>query len=164
MELIDFPILDVDYLKNLTVGIYQIKLAASYIQDTFERDNDEELHIELLRDQNLLPQPGLLRVGVFSWFRNAVKYQLWIAYLPNGDNEKDDEINGEPSTIPSPIQGHYCTCKAGALTLGTCAHISSVLWYLGYARHQENIQYPSTRLLESVQDAANRPLPRNDLR
>lgn len=32
-DLSDFPILNVDYLKDLTVGIYQINLAPSYIED-----------------------------------------------------------------------------------------------------------------------------------
>ncbi|KAL1488511.1 hypothetical protein ABEB36_014976 [Hypothenemus hampei] len=50
----------------------------------------------------------------------------------------------------------YCTCRAGARTLGTCGHVIAVLWFLGYARHNENIKYPSTRLLQTVDDAENR--------
>ena len=30
---------------------------------------------------------------------------------------------------------YYCTCKAGARTAVSCAHVASILWYLGYARH-----------------------------
>ena len=33
------------------------------------------------------------------------------------------------------ILGYYCTSQNGARTLGTCAHVASILWYLGYARH-----------------------------
>lgn len=55
-----------------------------------------------------------------------------------------------------PILGYYCTCKAGARTLGCCAHVASVLWFLGWARHQQNIKYPSRALLNYILDAGNR--------
>ena len=38
----DFAILNLDYLKGLTVGIYQITLASSYIQKKLLSDNDKE--------------------------------------------------------------------------------------------------------------------------
>lgn len=34
------------------------------------------------------------------------------------------------------IPGWYCECKVGPRTVGCCAHVASVLWYLGYARNQ----------------------------
>lgn len=81
---------------------------------------------------------------------NATKYHLWIAY--RDERMINDEDNANDSTVLS----YYCTCKAGARTLGTCAHVASVLWFLGYARHQANVKYPSTRLLHNVLDARNR--------
>jgi hypothetical protein len=60
----------------------------------------------------------------------------------------------------SPIQGYYYTCKSGARTLGICAHITSVLWFIGYARH-EHVRYPSSRLFYTIRDAANRPPQEN---
>lgn len=108
----------------------------------------------MLRAVDRLPHPGLLRVRIFSRFRNAAKYQLWISYRPIHDNEMDDGMQDDELIL---IQGYYCTCKVGARTIGTCAHIASVLWFLGYARHQANIRYPSTKLLESIEDAGNRP-------
>ncbi|KYQ53566.1 hypothetical protein ALC60_00093, partial [Trachymyrmex zeteki] len=160
-QLIDFPMLDIEYLKNLTVGVYQIKLAPSYIQDNVQRNNDEQFQIDMLRDANRLPQPGLLRVRVYSRFRNATKYQLWISYKSIDDNEIDDGMDENIDEELSPILGYYCTCKSGTRTLGTCAHICSVLWYLGYARNEEHIKYPSTTLIQTVADAGNRSLPRN---
>ncbi|KYN21785.1 hypothetical protein ALC57_05107 [Trachymyrmex cornetzi] len=47
-QLNDFPLLGLDLLKELTTGIYQIKLAPSYIQDKSQRDDDEEF-LENLR-------------------------------------------------------------------------------------------------------------------
>ena len=31
--------------------------------------------------------------------------------------------------------GWYCTCKVGGRVIGCCAHISSLMWYLAYARY-----------------------------
>lgn len=74
----------------------------------------------------------------------------------------DDEVNdGMDNYERTLIQGYYCTYKSGARILGTCAHIVSVLLFMGYARHQVNIRYPSTRLLVSIHDAANRPQQQN---
>ncbi|KYN09817.1 hypothetical protein ALC57_18070 [Trachymyrmex cornetzi] len=147
-QLNDFPLLGLDLLKELTTGIYQIKLAPSYIQDKSQRDDDEEFQLEMLRDNDRLPAPGLMRVRVYSRFRNTTKYQLWISYRPIDEDEEYDEF--------IPINGYYCTCKSGARTFGTCAHIASILWFFGYARHENNIRYPSTQLIQTVQDAAHR--------
>lgn len=148
-QLHDFPILELNLLKDLTTGTYQIKLAPSYIQDKVLGDEDEEFQIEMLRDENRLPTPGFMRVRVYSRFKNATRHQLWISYIPTDDeDEHDDDF--------TPINGYYCTCKSGARTLGTCAHVASILWFFGYARHEPNVHYPSARLNETVQDVANR--------
>lgn len=153
----DFPELTLEYLRDLTVGVYQVNLAPGYIQDKLQREEQEELQLEVLRHVQMIPEPGLIRVRVFSRFRNATKHQLWIAYVPIEDMEHDaqDENN------PDPIQGYYCTCQSGARTLGSCAHVASVLWYLGYARHENNVRYPSTSLHNVIMDAADRPAQQN---
>lgn len=66
-------------------------------------------------------------------------------------------VEADEDADTTPIEGYYCTCASGARTLGTCANVTNVMWYLGYARHEENIRYPSTALLNSVQDAGHRP-------
>jgi len=52
--------------------------------------------------------------------------------------------------------GYYCTYQSGARTLGSCAHVASVLWYLEYARNHQNIRYPDESLLNTTRHAANR--------
>lgn len=133
----DFPILDLEYLKDLTVGIYQINLTPSYVQDKLQREGQEEFQVEMMRAVQRLPQPGLIRVRIFLRFRNATKYQLWIAYRPNNEEEAANDAD-EGDEL-----GDYCTCKSGARTLVTYAHIANVLWYVGYAQHQQNIIQPS---------------------
>lgn len=134
-----FPRLTYAFLKEYTYGIFQVKLSPSYIQD----NNAEQRQIEFQVDQ--LGEPGFVRVRVYSRFRNATRHQLWIAYTQIDDLEAD----------PNPILGNYCTCKSGARTLGTCAHIAAILWFLGFARHQENIHYPPTHLLDAILSADN---------
>lgn len=137
----DFPHLDLQYLRDLCFGVYQVYLAPGYIQDKRQREANDVIEY----DQNRL-EPNLLRLRIYSRHQNRTRYQLFISY--NNDNDDDP-----------PIMGYYCTCKCGARTLGTCAHVASVLWYLGYARHEENIKYPPTSILNHVLDAGNRPLP-----
>lgn len=134
----NFPRLTINYLRDLTVGVYQVSLAPSYVQDGFHNHGQNSFELDTQGNE-----PGFFRIRVFSRYRNATKYQLWIAY-------NMDQIE--------PILGYYCTCKSGARTVGTCAHVASVLWYLGYARHEENIHFPPTSLLVSVLDAAQRPM------
>ncbi|KAJ8916939.1 hypothetical protein NQ315_013411 [Exocentrus adspersus] len=141
----DFPLLDLGYLKDLTMGIYQINLAPSYIQDKLIRENDEELQLD-----EHINEPGFLRIRLFSRFRNVVKHQIFIAYTANQMENIDNNADNNP------ISGYYCTCQSGARSLGTCAHVASVLWYLGFARHQPNIKYPDTSLLDTTLDAAYR--------
>ena len=36
------------------------------------------------------------------------------------------------------IKEYYCTYKNGARTVGCCAHIMAIIWYLGYAKYLSN--------------------------
>ena len=36
------------------------------------------------------------------------------------------------------MTGWYCTCKAGMRTVGCCAHIAAVIWYLAIARYDKH--------------------------
>ncbi|XP_058806543.1 uncharacterized protein LOC131672967 [Phymastichus coffea] len=143
-----FPQMTVNELQALTFGTYQVYLAPSYMQDSSlraEREDDEQEDMTFEIDANT-NEPGFIRIRLFSRYRNATRYQLWIAF--------DEEHNGGEHGEQDPILGYYCTCKAGARTLGTCAHIASIIWYLSYARHHEgNVHYPSLRLLHTVMNA-----------
>lgn len=150
-----FPQLTLDDLRRLTFGTYQVYLSPSYIQDLHLRaDLIEENEVDnVLEIDERTDEPGFIRVRVFSRFRNALRYQLWISF--------DEEYVVGNRMNDFPILGYYCTCKAGARTLGTCAHLASVLWYLGFARHEDNVRYPSMRLLQSVLNARNDIEPEN---
>jgi len=145
----NFPRLTLEHLRDLTVGVYQVYLAPSYIQDKIQRDEQEEFQLDELIDES-----GFIRVRLYSRFRNAAKYQLWIAYDNIEKNEHDNDIHDI-------IYGYYCTCEIGARSIGSCAHVASVLWFLGYALHEPNVLYPATSLLYNISDASNRAQPIN---
>ncbi|KYN12427.1 hypothetical protein ALC57_15394, partial [Trachymyrmex cornetzi] len=144
-HLLSFPHLTLEYLRDLTVGVYQINLASSYIQEKLQRDESEQLQV----DENI-NEPGFLRIRLFSRFTNAAKHQIFVAFNIRNEDDDDDE---EHENSVTPILGYYCTCKSGGRTLGSCAHVASILWYLGYARHLNNIKYPWTRLTRVILDA-----------
>lgn len=52
--------------------------------------------------------------------------------------------------------GYLCTCQVGARTVGRCAHVAAILWFLGYVRHQNNVKYPNDTLLITTLDAIMR--------
>ena len=39
----------------------------------------------------------------------------------------------------NPITGWYRGCRSGARIVGCCAHVASVLWYLGFYRNETEI-------------------------
>ncbi|XP_051176697.1 uncharacterized protein LOC127291551 [Leptopilina boulardi] len=140
-----FPRLTLEYLQDLTVGVYQVKLSPGYIQDKVIREENEEFQID-----EHFNEIGFIRIRIYSRFRNATRYQIFITFNPEYENDDANENANEP------ILGYYCTCKTGARTLGCCSHVASVLWLLGYAIHQPVVKYPSTALLENISDAAHR--------
>ena len=60
-----------------------------------------------------------------------------------------------PFRVKESITGWFCTCKCGARTVGCCAHICSVVWFLGYARHvgYETPKNPVTQYNRYLKDA-----------
>lgn len=56
------------------------------------------------------------------------------------------------------VTAWYCLCKTGARVVGVCAHVASVLWYLGYARHIRDLLNIGVRNWGTyVEDASNIP-------
>lgn len=64
-----------------------------------------------------------------------------------------DQVEDDDEEVTS---GNYCTCESGARTLGSSAHVASVLWYRSYARHQAAINWPQSNLQNATMDVASR--------
>ena len=94
-----FQRLDFNYLMDLAMVIYQLKLAPAHIQDKIQREQAENFQIDELLDER-----GLIRVRMYSRFRNITKYQLWIEYIKEDFNrqENEDFADEEPN---EPILG-----------------------------------------------------------
>ena len=100
-------------LRDLTPGIYQLKQARSY---TTEHLSSEGQHAILAHKDDV----GILKAQIQSRHVSSKKYTLWLEYNQG----------------LAPVRGWYCQCSVGSRVVGCCAHIASVLWYLGYHRHQ----------------------------
>ena len=122
----DIPFLGEQELRNITCGVYQLKLSPSYIQEYLDGESQILIHKE---------DPGLIRVKIHSRHISSKQYILWIQFTE------------------STISAWYCKCRAGARVVGVCSHIASVLWYLGFARHNEKQLYGVRNWGEFVEDA-----------
>ncbi|XP_052090260.1 uncharacterized protein LOC127726916 [Mytilus californianus] len=125
----DFPKLSEDDIRDITLGVYQLKLAKSYTEEHLE--NDE--YYEVMQQGH-----QLIRVRMASRHTSSKSHNLWITY--------DDCC----------IKAWYCTCKAGARIVGTCSHISSVIWFLSFYRHQSCKGNQAKQWRDYVHDA-NQP-------
>lgn len=121
---INFPILTEEYIQNLTKGVYQLKHARNYTAGHLD-DNGNYL-FEMYEEDD--PE-CIVHIKLRSRFSSQTVHDLWVEYnyelrLTEGQN---------------PILNYYCECKSGSRNLGMCAHVTSVLWYLGIARNNEEL-------------------------
>ncbi|XP_069109258.1 uncharacterized protein [Argopecten irradians] len=126
---VDFPRLTLDNLRDITLGVYQVKQAPSYTKEHLDSEG-----YEMMLCQDL---PDLLKVKIQSRHSKKAVRSLWVQY----SSEREE------------IRGWYCTCKVGARVVGCCAHVANVLWYLSYKRHTEYVatkNSPSSMFLDAA--------------
>ena len=129
-----FPVLSKAQLEMLTFGTYQLKQAKSYTKEHLSEDGDYKIDVHH-------QAPGLLRARIQSRHINVKRYFCWGEYS-NGN------ADGQ-------IVAWFCQCIAGQRTVGCCAHVASVIWYLGHERHQ-NQRRPLQVKSYNVMNAADR--------
>ena len=134
--LADFPIISLDELREITMGVYQLKLAPNYSREHQSEEGDYEL---LVHKENAT----LLKVKIQSRHTNSCQHSVWIEY---------NSLDGE-----NPIDGRYCTCKNGARVVGCCAHIASIIWYLGFDRHIEKKVHSTKKAANALLNASAKP-------
>ena len=127
----DFPRLTLDELRYITLGVYQLKQAKSY---TEEHLSDDGMYFFMVHKH----ERNILRVQIQSRHTSSKVYNLWI----------------ETNARPNPISGWYCQRKSGARVVGCCAHIASVLWYLGYSRYHQETPRPACEFATHLNDAS----------
>ncbi|XP_062615097.1 uncharacterized protein LOC134276823 [Saccostrea cucullata] len=118
---LDFPCLSEEDLCNLTIGVYQLKLAKGYTAQHMDEEGDYVIMVNA-------DIPDVLRIRIQSRHISSKQYLLWIEHSEGA------------------VTGWYCQCRAGARIVGACAHVASVLWFLGYERHNNFAVRPYSRL------------------
>lgn len=131
-DLDNFSKLSMESLRDITLGVYQVKQAPSYSK---EHMCDGSYNIMIHKENQ-----NIVKVKIQSRHVKSVTHTLWIEFDPNDFLE--------------PITSWYCTCKVGARVVGCCSHIASVLWFLGYERQQNNPTRAVTISTDTILDAS----------
>uniref|UniRef100_A0A2H1WRG1 SFRICE_032285 n=1 Tax=Spodoptera frugiperda TaxID=7108 RepID=A0A2H1WRG1_SPOFR len=133
----DFPLLSYEDLILIACGTYQLKQARSYYGEHIRFDGSytvevcREAHLSNLREElSLSENTWLLRGKIQSRHVSRKIYYVYILINPN-DNGREA------------ILQYCCNCIVGRRTVGCCAHIMTIIWYLGWARYQSNIEPPA---------------------
>lgn len=138
---IDFPRMVENDIIMYALGTYHLKLSKSYVA---EHLRDGVYIMEVCREDSLpdlqdcnifLNNVWLLRGRIQSRHVRARTYYSYVLI--------DRERQGLDALVH-----HYCTCLTGRRTVGACAHVISIVWYLGVGRYDEFI--PPALYLEEI--------------
>lgn len=138
----EFPRLDINEFIFIACGTYQLKQARSYYGEHRRPNGCYNIEICMNRrnrtvDQNIFgPNCSLLRARIAS---RHISRKVYFVYI----------LISNDSTGLAAIKQYYCNCIVGCRTVGCCAHIMTVIWYLGWARHQSYI-FPPAQFLDDV--------------
>ncbi|CAF1652082.1 unnamed protein product, partial [Didymodactylos carnosus] len=137
-----FPILSENYIRELTFGVYQIKQAKSYTSEHLDQNGNYMF-------QFVLMLPNLIQIRLQSRFASKKIHNIYIEFVRQTSNRNNQQLE--------PIKSWYCDCKAGARVVGTCAHVASVLWYLGVAIHDPEMlkERKCDKFMSLCQDASD---------
>lgn len=141
-NLVDFPHLTYSEMILIACGTYQLKQARSYYGE--HRRFNGMYRIEVCREINNvmlevldLPRNSYLLRGKIQ--SRHISQKIYFVYII-----VNNSLSGKDA-----LQHRYCNCLVGRRTVGTCAHIMSIIWYLAWARHQSNI-YPPAQFLDDL--------------
>lgn len=126
-----FPRLTIEQLKRFALGTYQLKQARSYYGEHIRQDGTYVVEINESIEEDLPLVLGvnnyLLRGRVKSRHVSSRTYYTYL--LMNTNEENANTLNA--------ISGYCCSCLVGNRTVGCCAHIMTVTWYLSWGRHND---------------------------
>ena len=129
----DFPVLGIPKLEDLTMGTFQMKQEKIYVTEQIYEDGEFEILVSMVNEK-------MLTASIQSKHSNRKMYRAIVTY------------NSETALE------WVCQCPNGNQTIGCYSHITSLLWYLGYARHlQSAITQHSTSYIDSFIDAKSTP-------
>ena len=126
----NFPRMTEEEIESkITFGTYQLRQATHYADEHLNSNSGFKIHIRVI-------DPDIVRVRLQSRYRGDQDYYAFVRFTANK------------------VTQWYCQCKAGARTLGCCAHVATVVWYLSCARHNNYHLAPNhQRLWECIMDS-----------
>lgn len=133
-DLDGFPRYTVHEVRELTLGVYQVKLGKNYTAEHTNQDGKYKIWIAK-------QLPGLLVSQLQSRHISNCRYKCQIKYSECA------------------VTSWYSKCRSGARVVGACAHITSVIWYLAYARHANVSVQTNRNWMDFLEDAAQIPEP-----
>ncbi|CAF4618720.1 unnamed protein product, partial [Rotaria magnacalcarata] len=133
-----FPVLSLDDIRSITLGVYQLKRARSYAEEhsdcTELTDPDLDFPIEACTEHGA---EDIIRLR----FRSAHKSCTYHTYIQFDSTQ---------------VIAWYCTCIPGPRTVGCCSHIAAAIWFLGYERYQSTTnRQPSSTNTTNIHYADN---------
>lgn len=120
-SVLEFPRLTEEEMKLFFTGTYQMSLAAAYLGEIIEEGSPKIFHVK--------ENENIIRLSVRSRHINSKYYKAYVEYKAKND------ITG--------IERYCCECPNGMRTVGCCAHVACVIYYLSYARYQSKILRPA---------------------
>ncbi|CAK1587675.1 unnamed protein product [Parnassius mnemosyne] len=136
------PVLTYSDLILIACGTYQLKQARSYYGEHIRFNGSYRIEVcndhrsSIMEGINLSPSCSLLRARIAS---RHISRKIYFIYILISGND----------TGRSAIKKYCCNCIVGRRTVGCCAHVMTVIWYLGWARHQTNI-LPHAQFLDDI--------------
>jgi hypothetical protein len=118
----EFPQLTIEDLLGITLGPYQLTLVKHYAK----LHSRKKARFEIIVNNEV---PGVVRARIHSRFSGSSEHQVWVSFNP--------DLTGIDA-----VTGYFCKCKQGSRTVGCCAHICCILWFLSHARHFEDQEEP----------------------
>ncbi|KAH3777951.1 uncharacterized protein LOC127845698 isoform X2 [Dreissena polymorpha] len=109
-EVQGFPRLSDEQLSELTLGVYQLRLSSSYMQEHTTGNCDIKVHVH---------EQSLISAKLQSRHTSSRMYMLWIRHSEDM------------------VESWYCQCKTGSRVVGMCSHIAAVVWFLSAGRYQQ---------------------------
>lgn len=140
-ELDNLPRLTEEDLILFSLGIYQLKQARSYYGEHLNENGSFIIEVgESLPASDVTELGGgdlcVIRARIQSRHVTAKTYYVYVGF--------NRSLNGRQA-----VSHYYCTCNIGKRTIGCCSHVMCIVWFITFARHEQNI-IPPALFLEDI--------------
>lgn len=129
-----YPVSEEDLIL-FSLGIYQLKQARSYYGEHLNENGSFIIEVgESLPASDVTELGGgdlcVIRARIQSRHVTAKTYYVYVGF--------NRSLNGRQA-----VSHYYCTCNIGKRTIGCCSHVMCIVWFITFARHEQNISPPA---------------------